>query len=174
MPDSPRPSISFPAFQTPAGLHPQADREHQSDYSETQGQAAELSRRTDGYWIDLPYAPSRFGAPAPSVWAVEKKDILALRYKLAGSQASVNFYVNGSITVAAAAGALSIELPERLRARQTAAKPITAVAGGAFAGAFVQILRGARRLTVSPTALAAWPLGGVTLFGQIVIEVEEV
>jgi len=45
MPYSPRPSISFPAFQTPAGLLPQADREHRSDYSETQGQARELNRR---------------------------------------------------------------------------------------------------------------------------------
>jgi hypothetical protein len=85
MPYSPRPSISFPAFQTPAGLLPQADREHRSDYSETQGQARELNRRTDGYWIYPPFAPSRFFAVSPAVLKVTPQEVITYRYKLIGA-----------------------------------------------------------------------------------------
>jgi hypothetical protein len=174
MPDSPRPAIAFPAFQTPAGLTPQADREHRSDYAETQGQAKELNRRTSGVWLDLPYSPDRYRAEPPAIWTVTPSDILTARYKVIGATLTMSLFVFGSIN--SPASILHVQLPERLRARQYAHAPaqVSSLAIPNFAVNVCQIAPGSRALGFFWLQFAAWPVGGVRIGTQIEIEVEEV
>jgi len=170
MPYSPRPSISFPAFQTPAGLLPQADREHRSDYSETQGQARELNRRTDGYWIYPPFAPSRFLAVAPAVLQVMPQNVITFRYKLIGATLHLHFHIFGNLT--ADSPYLGIVYPERLIAREFALMPCH-VANTAYGVLVCQTHYHENFLRVYNLGFAPWTAGGIRMGSQIEIEVEE-
>jgi hypothetical protein len=172
MPDSPRPSIAFPAFQTPAGLLPQADREHRSDYAETQGQASELSRRTDGYWIDVPYSPARYLAPPPAMWIVPKSEVFTARYKIVGGLLSLHVSIWGSVQVGPAA-ALQIVLPERRIARQYAFGLAFLANATGFAVNAWQIAAGSGIVSFYAKDYAPWPVGAIRVGAQLAIEVEE-
>lgn len=168
MPDSPRPSIAFPAFQTPGGLLPQAVREHHSDYAETQGAARELNRRTDGYWIDLPYSPGRFLGYF-GTWAVQKKDCPALRYKIIGAEMRVSVNVTGTVSVPEPV--VRIVLPERMMIREQ----VIALWFGSPPNApiLVAAQRGGRTLDCYRLDSSNWPAGPAQVSGEIVFEVQE-
>jgi hypothetical protein len=153
-------------------LPAQSDREHRSDYANTQGMAAELSRRTDGYWTDLPYSPGRYRADSPAQWGVTKAGITAARYKLSGSELRLSVWVTGALT--AASNSLYIQLPERLQVRAGAGS-----IGLAFLTAILSttcILRafpGKRAVQLTRIDFLQWPVTDVQVIGQLVIEVEE-
>jgi hypothetical protein len=168
VPDFPRPSISFPAFQTPAGLVAQADREHRADYASTQGMARELSRRTDGAWVPIPYSPGRFG---PVQWLVGKKTFNQGRYKIRGNEIDVSFDIQGDVI--APTVNLWFVLPERLRARHTADGSIYSVAAGVGKAALVYIQRGTSLVQFYQLSFPPWPVANVQVAGQLTIEVEE-
>ena len=172
MPFSPRPAIAFPASQTPAGLTAQAVREHRSDYAETQGGAQELNRRTDGYWLDLPYSPGRFICLPPSLWIVAKKDVHTGRYKVTGAQLILNVNVLGSVAVAQASP-IRIVIPERLIPRYIAVSSVFGSVNGVPTPALAYCSPSTRTVDFYRADFSAWPVGPVEVAGQIVIEVEE-
>jgi hypothetical protein len=164
--------VAFPAFQTPSGLLPQAVREHTSDYAETQGQAKELARRTSGVWTDLPYSPGRYLAASPAVWTVARKEIVAARYHVIGAELYFNLFLSGTVTVAPAS-VLRVVLPERFKSRQNTTTTFQGTFGGVNGLIYAQVSIGTRFLEFYRLDFAAWPIGPMRAFGQMVVEVEE-
>jgi len=174
MPFSPRPAIAFPAYQTQAGLTATAAREHQSDYAESQGQAQETNRRTDGVWTDLPYSPGRFTTGTTgATWQVQQKDVITARYKVIGAELAINLYIVGTLA-GVPTGTLRIQLPERLRVRKAAYAALWGTSGAAFFTVLGQAVVGARAISFLRVDFQNWALGSAQVAGQMLIEVEEV
>ena len=169
----PAPALAYPAYQTPAGIAPQSVRELHNTYAEAQGHAREVDSRTDGRWIPLPYAASRYWVGTPgSAWVVPPKTVYVARYKRTGAELRLMLNVVGTIT-GTPTGELRILLPDRLKARAIGATTLFGAAAGPSIMVLAYAPAGAKFVVCYRSDFSAWPLGSAQVTGTVTLEVEE-
>jgi hypothetical protein len=108
--------LVYEAFRTPGGLTPQEAMEHKHAYAQQQGQAAQLDRRTNGVWRDVPYSAGLFIGESGHSVVIDRTAPYCYRYKLIGPELHLRWMLVGNL--GAAMTTFQIVLPEGLKIKQ--------------------------------------------------------